>query len=160
MTTTIPAILPEDMHRLCATSLYDRCWEQLRRTDRTPTENESLLNMAHASLWHWRVVGLPVNLARGEWMLARVNALLGHPESARHHAENTLSMCDDNELGQYDRAFAHEAMARACAISGDPEGIASHVQYGLAAAGHVTDSEQREWVLKNLGSVTTDPPLD
>ena len=158
--TTITAILPEDMHRLCARALYDRCWEQARRTDRSAEDDQALLNMAHASLWHWRVVGLPVNLARGEWMLARVNALLGLAESARHHAENSLALCDAHQLPEHDRALAHEAIARACAIGSEPEGVASHVQYGLAAAGAVPDPSEREWVLRNLGSVTTDPPLD
>ena len=157
MTTIIDAILPEDMHRLCASSLFNRTWDALERDDRTPEDNAGMLDMAHASLWHWRVVGEPINLSRGEWLVSRVSAVLEFPESALRHAQATLALCDQHQLSEFDRAFAHEALARAYAIGSDPKGVATHVQYGLAAAEHVQDSSKQEWVRRSLGSVTTAP---
>ena len=157
MPTTLTDILPQDMHQLCASSLFNRTWEQLERTDRSACDDETMLNMAHASLWHWRVVGLPVNWARGEWLVSRVCAVLSRPESALLHAMNYLELCDEHELPEFDRAFAHEAIARAHSIGGDPKGVATHVQYGLAAAEHIEKQDDREWVRRNLGSVTTAP---
>ena len=157
MTTTITNILPEDMHQLCASTLFNRTWAELDRTDRSSGDDEVLLNMAHASLWHWRVSGIPVNWARGEWLISRVCAVLGRSESALQHGRNALEICDRNELSEFERAFAHEAIARAHATHGDAKGVATHVQYGLAAAEHVADLEEREWVRRNLGSVTTAP---
>ncbi|MAJ46118.1 MAG: hypothetical protein CBC35_02315 [Planctomycetes bacterium TMED75] len=157
MTTTITNILPEDMHRLCASSLFNRTWEALDRDDRTPEEDAAMLDMAHASLWHWRVVGAPINLSRGEWLVSRVSAVLGYPESALRHAQATLALCDQYQLSEFDRAFAHEAMARAYAVASDPKGITTHVQYGLAAAEHVKSASEQEWVRRSLGSVTTAP---
>ena len=157
MPTTIANILPEDMHKLCASSLFNRTWEALERTDRSESDDEVMLNMAHASLWHWRVVGLPVNWSRGEWLISRVCAVLNRPESALRHARNSLELCDEHQLTEFDRAFGHEAIARAHAAAGDAKGVATHVQYGLAAAEHVEDTSQREWVRRNLGSVTTAP---
>ena len=157
MPTTITDILPEDMHKLCAATLFNRTWDELERSDRSGVDDELMLNMAHASLWHWRVVGLPVNWSRGEWLVSRVCAVLGRPESALQHARNSLELCDQHDLTEFDRAFAHEAIARAHAIGGDAKGVATHVQYGLAAAEHVEDPEGREWVRRSLGSVTTAP---
>ncbi|MEE2680752.1 MAG: hypothetical protein VX641_00080 [Planctomycetota bacterium] len=157
MPTTLTEIIPQDMHQLCASSLFNRTLDQLERTDRAPIDDETMLNMAHASLWHWRVVGRPVNWARGEWLVSRVNSVLNRPESALLHAQNYLGLCDEHQLPEYDRAFAHEAVARAHSIGGDAKGVATHVQYGLAAAEHIKNPDDREWVLRNLGSVTTEP---
>ncbi len=159
MPTTNDAILPEDMHRFCAVELFHRTWALLQSTQRTPAEEAAMIDMAHASRWHWSVVGAPVNLARGSWQIARVYAVLGRGEAARIHAQCYLVECEENDLSEFDRAFAHEAIARACSCQGDAEGLATHVQYGLAAAEHVTDESEREWVRRNLASVTTQPPL-
>ncbi len=158
MTSINDAILPEDMHRFCAAELFHRTWSLLQSQDRSSEEDAAMIDMAHASRWHWSVVGVPVNLARGSWQISRVYAVLGRSESARVHAETYLAECEQNGLSEFDRAFAHEAIARACACGGDAEGVATHVQYGLAAAEQVSDESEREWVRRNLATVTTDPP--
>ena len=158
MPTINDAILPEDMHRFCAVELFNRTWGLLDSNERSPQEDAAMVDMAHASRWHWSVSGAPVNLARGSWQISRVYAVLGRGEAARVHAECYLSECEENELSEFDRAFAHEAIARACGCLGDAEGLAAHVQYGLAAAEQVADDSEREWVRRNLATVTTEPP--
>ncbi len=158
MTVTNDAILPEDMHRFCAVELFHRTWALLDSPQRSHEEAAAMVDMAHASRWHWSVVGAPVNLARASWQISRVYAVLGRHEAARVHADFYLDECERNSLSEFDRAFAHEAIARACSCGGDAEGLATHVQYGLAAAEHVEDEGQREWVRRNLASVTTAPP--
>ena len=158
MTTTHGAILPEDMHRFCAVELFSRTWALLESEARSADEDAAMIDMAHASRWHWSVVGAPVNLARGSWQISRVYAVLGRGDAARVHAECYLAECEENDLSEFDRAFAHEAIARACGALGDAEGLAAHVQYGLAAAEQVADDSEREWVRRNLATVTTEPP--
>ena len=160
MTTINDSILPEDLHRFCAAELFNRTRSLLDSHDRSPEEDAAMIDMAHASRWHWSIVGAPVNLARGSWQISRVNAVLGRAEPARIHAEQYLAECERHALSEFDRAFAHEAIARACACDGDSEGVATHVQYGLAAAEQVESERDREWVRRNLATVTTDPPLD
>lgn len=150
--------LVEDQHRRCAAGLFNGVWTLMERSDRTPEDDETMMHAAHAARWHWGVVGTPLNRARSEWQISRVYAILGDAASARRHADRYLALCNDHELGEFDRAFAHEAIARSAAIADNAEDVATHVQYGLAAAGHVTDESERDWVLRNLGSVTTDPP--
>ena len=150
--------LAEDQHRRCAAGLFNMVWELMEKTDRSPEENEEMVHAAHASRWHWGVVGKPINQARGEWQISRVYAVLGRSEPATHHAEVYLAMCEEHSLPEFDRAFAHEALARAAALEGDAESVATHVQYGLAAAEHIGDEKDREWARRNLGTVTSDPP--
>ncbi len=75
--------------------------------------------MAHASRHHWEAVGTPVNLARGERLCPRVYAVLGRGEPALHHARRVLELCQEHGIGDWDLAFAHEALARASAVDGD-----------------------------------------
>ena len=158
MTTIHDAILPEDMHRFCAVELFHRTWSLLESDLRSGDEDAAMIDMAHASRWHWGVSGAPVNIARGSWLISRVYAVLGRGNEARVHAERYLFECEENDLSEFDRAFAHEAIARACGALGDAEGLATHVQYGLAAAEQVADDSEREWVRRNLATVTTTPP--
>ena len=159
MTTINDAIIPEDMHRFCAVELFHRTSGLLEKEDRSSMDDHAMIDMAHASRWHWGVSGAPVNLVRASWLVARVYSVLGHGDSALRHAECCLEECKENDLSEFDRAFAHEAMARACFVSQDSDGLAAHVQYGLAAAEHVEDEGDREWVRRNLASVTTAPPV-
>lgn len=150
--------LAEDQHRRCAADLFNAVWDLMGKEDRTPEENEEMVNAAHASRWHWGVMGKPVNWARGEWQISRVYAILGRAEPSLHHAWNYQKICDENQLSEFDRSFAHEAIARASAISGDSEAVVAHVQYGLAAADHIGDDNDRKWARSNLGTVTGKPP--
>ena len=58
-----------------------KTWELLEKKDRTPDEDLRMLDYAHASLAHWRTAGAEVRNQRGQWLLARVYAVLG--EGAR-----------------------------------------------------------------------------
>jgi len=151
--------LSEDQHRRCASGLFNGAWTLLESTERTPAQSEEMVHAAHASRWHWGVVGRPVNCARGEWLISRVYAVLGKGVQAREHADRCLAMCDEHGLGEFDRAFAHEAIARAASIQQDAQEVADHVQYGLAAAAQVVEDRDRDWVIRNLGTVTSDPPM-
>ena len=151
--------LTEDQHRRCADGLFNGVWTLMEQPERTPEAAEEMVHAAHASRWHWGVVGKPVNCARSDWLISCVYAILGKGVQAREHADRYLTMCDDHGLGEFDRAFAHEAIARAAAIQESHQEVADHVQYGLAAAAQVTDETERAWVIKNLGTVTSEPPV-
>ena len=151
--------LSEDQHRRCASGLFNGTWTLMESTERTEAQAEEMVHAAHASRWHWGIVGRPVNRARGEWLISRVYSILGKGVQAREHADRYLVMCDEHALDEFDRAFAHEAIARAAAIQQDSQVVADHVQYGLAAAAQVTEDRDREWVIRNLGTVTSVPPV-
>ena len=87
--------------------------------DRTQAQDDRMLHMAHASRHHWEQVGTPANLARGEWLCSRVYAVLGRGEPSLHHARRVLELCEEHGIGDWDLAFAHEALARAHAVAGD-----------------------------------------
>jgi hypothetical protein len=52
-------------------------------------------------------------------MCSHAYAVLGHGALATMFAQSTLRICDENGIGDFDLAYAYEAVARAAAASGD-----------------------------------------
>jgi hypothetical protein len=125
-----------EAHRRAAAELFNLAWQLLDAAERTPDQDDRMLHAAHASRFHWGEVGEPVNLARGEWQCSRVYAVLGRAEPALHHARRCREICEVNDIGDFDLAFAWEALARAHAVAGDlPEATGS-----LARAHELADA--------------------
>ena len=73
-----------------------------------------MIHAAHASRYHWGEAPecKPENLARGEWQVSRVYTVVGFPEAALRHARRCLDICEEHGLGDWDLAYAYEAVAR------------------------------------------------
>ncbi|MBW5448816.1 hypothetical protein GE107_22505 [Cohnella sp. CFH 77786] len=110
------SVVDRAVHRQLAADLFNAAWDVMDRTNRDAGDNELMIHMAHASRYHWGVVGTPLNWARGEWQISRAYALVGRDEPALHHAKSSLRLCHEHHLGGFDLGFAHEAMARAYAL--------------------------------------------
>ncbi|HEU5006005.1 MAG TPA: helix-turn-helix domain-containing protein [Jatrophihabitantaceae bacterium] len=150
--TKAPQLDPEDERRLAA-ALFNGTWQLLEKAERTRAEDDEMLHMAHASRHHWGVVGQPVNLARGEWQCSRVYAVLGRPEPCLHHAQRVLDLCTEHGMGDFDLAFAYEALARAHAVAGDADRARTFTEQALTAADGIADDEDRELLLSDLESI-------
>ena len=138
--------------RQAAVDLFNGVWRQMERTDRTADDDAAMVHMAHASVHHWAQVGTEVNLARGEWQVSRVYTVVGRGDAALWHAQRCLDLCVRHDLGDWDLAFAHEAMARAYALIGDPAACARHVI--AAREVDIAEDDDRELVEKDLATIT------
>ena len=123
-----------------------KIWELLEKPERTPEENELLVDYAHASLAHWRAAGTGVHLQRGAWMLARVNTVLGNPEMAQKYAQRCLDLTEQhkNLLSDFDFAFAYESMARAQALAGNQAEAQIYLAKADEAGKAIKDEEDRQ----------------
>jgi DNA-binding transcriptional MerR regulator len=154
--TRAPAVGSDE--RALAVDLFNGVWRLMETENRTPAEDDRMLHMAHASRYHWEQVGAPVNLARGEWQCSRVYAVLGRAEPCLHHARRVLELCEEHGIGDWDLAFAHEALARGHAIAGD--GAAARAEVDRALATPIADPEDRALLLSDLETVPgITPPL-
>ncbi len=133
-------------HRQLGIDLFNHAWTLLGLPGRTREQDDELVHAAHASRHHWaHADGTgPENLARGEWQLARVYAVLGRAEPALHHARRCLELCEEHGLGDWDLAFAHEALARALALAGEDVTAAEQRRLARAAGDAIADPEDRE----------------
>lgn len=121
----------QQQHRKLAVDLFNFVWKLLDKSDRTLEETDLMLHAAHASRYHWNDFG-SLNIVRGEWQISHVYARLRRPEPALYHARRCLDVCLANDFGDFDLAYAYEAMARALALS-DPNDEA-HRYFSLAQA--------------------------
>ena len=142
-----------DFHLRMAKSLFNHTWTLLGTDPRTVEQDDEMIHASHASRHHWSIVGKPVNLARGDWQLARVYAILGRAEPALYHARRCLEITEHETLGGFDLAFAHEALARASTVAGDVEAATRHLALAREAGDAIADAEDREHFLSELATI-------
>lgn len=129
----------KEIHQQLAAHLFNQSWDILLKEDRSRKEEDVLVNMVHASLYHWRQIGQPINILRGEWMIAHVYTILGHKEEALYHAENVMTLKDEIKPQDWDLAYCYEAMARVMALWGDKPAFDKYYEQALAAGKEIKD---------------------
>lgn len=131
-------------HRQLGVDLFNHVWTLLELPERSREQDDELLHAAHASRHHWGQVGAgPEHLARGEWQISRVYVVLGRAEPALHHARRCLELCEEHGIGDWDLAYAHEALARAHALAGNEDAAARHKRLAREAGDAIADAEDR-----------------
>ena len=140
-------------HSQCAVVCFNQTWEFLNKTERTPQDNFAMIHLAHASRYHWGVVGEAVNWSRGEWQIARVYAVAGRGEASLVHAQENLRLCEAHGIGDFDLAFAYEALARAYAVLGEGALRDVCLAQARAASAEIVDDEDRALLLSDLETI-------
>jgi len=145
------------MHEKLAKACFNKTWELLDKTDRTPEEDNEMIHTVHASRYHWGVLvanrqGTPLNLQRGEWQIARVYIVLERKDSALYHARICLKITQDNNIGDFDLAFAHEALARASALAGNKEDYEKNLKLAEEAGEKIKDKGDRDYFFEDLNA--------
>jgi hypothetical protein len=125
----------------------------LEQPDRDQAADDLMLHAAHASRFHWGEIGQPVNLARGEWQVSRVYAVLKRPEPALFHARRCLDICQTHGIGDFDLAFAYEALARASAVAGRMDDCARYAALGRTAGEQIAEEDDREIFFGDLATL-------
>jgi len=87
----------DEFHTKVAKETNNGIWPTLDRENPSSDELEEALHMAHTSTYHWSKVGKPINIARGEYMISRVNSAMGRGDSALAHAERSLEISKSTE---------------------------------------------------------------
>jgi tetratricopeptide (TPR) repeat protein len=136
-----------------ATELFNYAWTLLEKNDRTERDDDRMIDAAHASRFFWEAVGQPVNRVRGEWQVSRVYAAVGRTEPALHHATRCLHLCQDHRIGDFDLAYAYEALARAYDLAGNGDTASRYLKQAYEVAELVAEDEDRELVLADLATL-------
>ena len=141
-------------HRQIAVDLFNHVWTLMEAAGRTTAQDDEMLHAAHASRYHWGLVGQPVNLARGEWQCSRVYAILGRGEPAIHHGRRCLELCQAEGIGDFDLAFAYEALARAHLVAGDSQAAERYRSLAAQAGNEIADDEDRTHFEEQLAGIS------
>ena len=129
--------------------LFNETWKLLESRE----DDARLVNCAHASAYHWSVAPecKRENLARSKWLISRVYTVVGRAAEAYAHAERCLEVCEQNDLADWDLAFANEALARAARLAGDDEAAARFVERARSVA--ISDAEDSELLEQDLATI-------
>lgn len=141
-------------HRKFAVNCFNLTWSLLDKKDRTKEEDDKMAHAAHASRYHWGEIGKPVHFERGEWQISRVYSVLKRSEPALYHARRCLEICKKNNIGDFDIAFAYEAMARANAILGNKTDCDKYIELAKKAGEHIKKKEDKNYFFSELKTIS------
>jgi hypothetical protein len=146
----------KETHKQFAIALFNQTWNLLDKEDRSTEETDRMIHACHASRYHWEIAGTGVHLARGEWLVSRVYAVLQRTEPCLYHAGRCLEITLKNDLQDFDLAFAYEAMARACDLAGDAVERAKYIALAKEAGSKIENADDREYFFSELRTLTPD----
>jgi len=109
----------QEFHRKVAVECFNKTWDYFEKKERTLSDKQTMLNLAHSSRYHWSFVGKARNFAVGDWQISRVYSALKQPDLAITFAKTSLETCRENNLSGWLLASAYEGMARAYVATED-----------------------------------------
>ena len=144
-----PAFDAAPAHRHFSASCFNETWVLIDKPDRSPEDDEEMIRLAQASLWHWtqRPDCNDTNLSVGYWLASRVHALVGEPDNARKYA----CLCQDKAPDEpFYQGYACEAIARAEMVAGNSAGGREHLEKAWHFAERVADPEEKQLLVDDL----------
>jgi hypothetical protein len=145
--------LDPERRRKLAAELFNYVWTLLETEDRSERDDDRMIAAAYASRFFWEDIGGPVQHARGEWQISRACAIAGRPHEALRHARACLQLCEEHGIGDFDLAYAYEALARAHAVAGAADAARTYAEQARAAAAKIAGDEDRDLVAGDLATL-------
>jgi hypothetical protein len=142
----------DEAHLHFAKKIHGQVWELLEKEARSSDEERRMLNRAHASLYHWLQAGTGLHEQRGEWLIARVQAVLDNGTEAVRHAQRCQQLTEEHKelMEDFDHAYSYEALARAMVVSGKRERAVDFYKQAENAGNKIADEENKEYFLQDL----------
>ena len=111
-----------DMHKRIASRCNDAAWDLIEKPDLAASECLALVRFAGTACHHWSEIGIARNIAHADLLFAWALARAGAAAPAVDAAARALKYFTENETKDWERAFAHAAMAASLHCAGDQEG--------------------------------------
>jgi hypothetical protein len=142
-------------HKYFSAECFNRTWDFIDKPRRSPAENEKMLLLSMASLWHWtqREDCTPTNLSIGYWQLARVYALLRQADQAHRYGELCLEAAQTDGVLPFYRGYAYEALARAAQVADNLDAMEKYLIQAHQIASELTEPDEKKQLLKDLASI-------
>lgn len=145
----------EAAHHYFSTECFNRAWDLIDQEERTPAEEDEMLNLSIASLWHWtqRPDCTNKQLSLGFWQVSRIYAITGRPENATWYAERCLEVTEDAGLPPFYLGYAYEALARAAMAGRDKRQAMEYIAQARVLAQRETNEEDKQSLLDDLATI-------
>lgn len=145
----------QEAHKYFSTTCFNRAWDLIDQEVRTPTEEDEMLNLSLASLWHWtqRPDCTEKELSLGYWQVSRIYAITGRPENAVWYAERCLEVTEDADLPPFYLGYAYEALARAAMAGRNKRQAFEYITQARALAEREDNPEDKQLLLDDLETI-------
>jgi hypothetical protein len=142
-----------EAHKHFSKHCFNRAWDLIDQPNRTPEDNERMIHLAHASIWHWseRSDCTAKNLSIGYWQLSRVYALVGAGNDSAKYARICLEKSPKDD--SFSLGYAYEALARAETIQGNTAKAKEHHAEASRLAETIDDAESKQMLLSDLNGM-------
>lgn len=106
------------VHKHFSTDCFNKCWKLIEKKNRTPEDEEDMVLLTHASLWHWtqRDDYQPMNLSVAYWQLGRVYCQTKNTPMARHYGQKCVEISIENNMPPFYVGYGYEVLAHASAL--------------------------------------------
>ncbi len=142
-----------DWHKSVAVECNNRAWELSVRS-RSAAEDREMLTAAHASAYHWTLIGTEQNRMRAIMLLAEVHALLGHGNTALSLAEEMRAyFLGRSDTPDWELAFVHGIHAHAAYTAGNLALHRASYQQAQTAFALVADKEDRAIIANTFAHI-------
>ncbi len=133
-------------HHYLGIELNMQTWNLLMKKERTSQDESRMIAFALGSQFHWYKSPnwQPVNAQRGEWLISHVYSVLGREDRAVEHAKNCMKFTEDQDLKDFDLAYAYEAMARAYASAKDLDNFEKYYELAKTAGEEIAGKDDKK----------------
>jgi tetratricopeptide (TPR) repeat protein len=148
-----PTFDKEAAHKFFSASCFNSAWELIEKSARTAEEDEQMIRLAQASVWHWtqRADVTNKNLSIGYWQLSRVYALAGQPDNALRYGHLCLEV--SREETPFCLGYAYEALARAAYLAKDTEQAQAYLAESRKLSQTIPNAEEKQLLENDLETI-------
>jgi hypothetical protein len=140
-------------HKHFSAECFNRAWDLMEMPSRTAEEDEQMIRLNQASIWHWtqRPDCKRSNLSVGYWQASRIHSVLRHATEARKYGQLSLDFSQGED--PFYSGYAYEALARAESVAGDDARMKEHLAEAKRIAETVTDPDSKKMLLDDLATI-------
>src|SRR5260370_16984351 len=77
----------QEFHRKVAVECFNKTWDYFEKKERTLSDEQTMLNLAHSSRYHWSFVGTALHFVVGDWQVSLTYSALKQPDLAITYAD-------------------------------------------------------------------------
>jgi len=142
-------------HRYFSVKCFNRAWDLIDKPDRTPDEDEQMIQLSLVSHWHWtqREDYQDKNASIGYWQTSRIYAMLGQSEHARKYGLLCLQASKGNDVEPFFLGYAYEALARSEKVAGHDEKKRGYIDLAFEILSKISDPEEKKMLQDDLESI-------
>lgn len=115
-----------EIEKRIASRCNDAAWNLIEKPDLAASERLALVRLAGTASHHWSEIGTARNIAHADLLFAWALARAGAAVPAVDAAARAMQHFTETQSEDWERAFAHAAMAASFHCAGDQEGHRRH----------------------------------